>query len=120
VRSAPEVVLLDEDEEAKAHAFYMVGGLSTSDDDSRLAYSEDTVGAEKFTLRVLDLDSGESLLKGEVQNTSGQVVWAADNKTLFYVLLDKTLRPYKVRLSLSPRNQHTCSHTVIHTLARAL
>lgn len=95
----PEEILLDEDEEAKAHDFYMVGGVAVSDDDSRLAYSEDVVGAEKFKLTIVDLATGKRLLSGEVANTSGQIVWAADNRTILYVLLDKTLRPYKARFT---------------------
>ena len=32
-----------------------------------------------------------------VQDTAGNVAWANDNKTLFYVTKDKLDRPFKVR-----------------------
>lgn len=72
--SEAEEVLLDENAEAKKHKFYMVGGFSVSPDQTRLAYSEDTKGGEKYTLHVKDLQSGKELLSkpipvsGNLQN----------------------------------------------------
>ncbi len=44
----------------------------------------------------MDIQSGE-LLKDKIENTTGQTVWAADNKTVFYVSKDPaTLRSDKV------------------------
>lgn len=42
--NAPEELLLDMDEEAKQHSFYMVAGVSVSPDANRLMYGQDTVG----------------------------------------------------------------------------
>ncbi len=59
-------------------------------------HRQDTVGGERYTLRVRDLASGRDL--GEpVPSTSGDVVWANDNATLFYVVKDQLDRPYKAR-----------------------
>ena len=60
--SQPEEVLLDENKEAAAHKFYMVAGFDVSPNHRLVAYGEDTVGDEKFTLRVRDLASGRDLL----------------------------------------------------------
>ncbi len=38
------------------------------------------------------------------QDTAGNVAWANDNKTLFYVTKDKLDRPYKVVTKYSCRN----------------
>ncbi|KAL6778529.1 hypothetical protein ACKKBF_B15125 [Auxenochlorella protothecoides x Auxenochlorella symbiontica] len=94
--SQPEEVLLDENAEARAHAFYMVGGFEVSPNHELLAYAVDTVGGEKFTLHVKDLKTGRELLTEPVQDTAGNFVWANDNATLFYVTKDALDRPYKV------------------------
>ena len=94
--AAPEEVLLDENEEAKGHSFYMVGGFCVSPDHRLLAYGVDTVGGEKFTLHVKELASGRQLLARPIPDTAGSFAWAADNATLFYVTKDKLDRPHKV------------------------
>lgn len=95
-RSAAEEVLLDENREAAKHGFYVVGGFAVSLDDATLAYSEDTNGSEKYTIRVRDVASGRQLLSEPIRDTSGSVVWAADHRTLFYVRQDSKHRPYQV------------------------
>ncbi|PSC70317.1 Protease 2 [Micractinium conductrix] len=94
--SVPEEVLLDENEEAKRHKFYMVGGFEESPDHSMISWGEDTTGNEKYTLYVKDLASGKQLLARPIPDTAGNVAWANDNKTLFYVTKDKLDRPHKV------------------------
>ncbi|MEW5311304.1 MAG: hypothetical protein WDW38_003032 [Sanguina aurantia] len=93
----PEEVILDENrrkEEGK-HTFYMIGGDDTSPDHKLLAWTEDTVGGEKYTLHVKDLSAGAEIME-PIPETSGDFTWANDNKTLFYVMKDHLDRPYKV------------------------
>lgn len=93
----PEEILLDENkrkEEGK-HSFYMVGCCETSPNQQLLAWTEDTVGGEKYTLHVKDLQTGKELMQ-PIPMTSGDVVWANDNATLFYTVKDHLDRPYKV------------------------
>lgn len=94
--SSPEEVLLDENAEAKGHAFYMVGGFEVSPNHKLLAYGVDTTGNEKFTLHVKELATGRELLARPIADTAGTFAWAADNATLFYVTKDKLDRPHKV------------------------
>ena len=92
---APEEVILDGNVLAKGHAFFEIGEVSLSEDDRMLAYSVDTVSRRIYTVYVKDLTTGE--LVGEpITGTSGNVVWASDNKTLFYGVKDETLRPCKI------------------------
>ncbi len=92
---APEEVILDANVLAKDHAFFDIGGVSLSEDDRLLAYAVDTVSRRIYTVYVKDLTTGE--LVGElITGTSGNVVWASDNKTLFYGVKDETLRPCKI------------------------
>jgi oligopeptidase B len=84
---AVEEVLLDGNLLAKGHAFFAIGDTDISDDGRWLAYSTDLTGFRQYTLRVKDLDTGETL-PGKVERV-GSVVWAADNKTLFYTVEDE-------------------------------
>ena len=62
-----EEVLLDENAAARAHTFYMVGGMEVSPDQTLLAWAEDTMGGEKFSLRVKSLASGKQLLAQPIE-----------------------------------------------------
>lgn len=60
--SVPEQVLLDENEEAKRHSFYIVRGLEVSPNHQLLGYGVDTVGGEKYVLHFKDIKTGKSVL----------------------------------------------------------
>ncbi len=92
---ADEEIILDGNALAEGHAFFDIGEVSLSEDDRLLAYSVDTVSRRIYTVYVKDLTTGE--LVGEpIMGTSGNVVWASDNQTLFYGVKDETLRPCKI------------------------
>ncbi|MBR3491374.1 MAG: S9 family peptidase [Bacteroidales bacterium] len=103
---ASEEILLDCNALAEGHAFFDIGEVSLSEDDRLLAYSVDTVSRRIYTVYVKDLATGD--LVGEpIIGTSGNVVWASDNRTLFYGVKDETLRPYKImrhRLGTNPND----------------
>ncbi|HTW81731.1 MAG TPA: S9 family peptidase [Terracidiphilus sp.] len=84
---AAEEVLLDGNVLAQGHAFFAIGDTDISDDGRWLAYTTDLTGFRQYTLRVKDLESGETLA-GEVERV-GSVAWAADNETLFYTVEDE-------------------------------
>ena len=84
---APEEVMLDVNQLADGHDFFQIGNWEVSPDQTLLAYVEDTVGRRQFTLRVKDLASGETL-PVQIPGLSTSLAWAADNKTLFYVVND--------------------------------
>jgi oligopeptidase B len=84
---ATEKILLDGNELAKGHAFFAIGDTDITDDARWLAYSTDTTGFRQYTLRIKDLETGETLAD-EVERV-GSVVWAADHKTLFYTVEDE-------------------------------
>ena len=85
---APEEIMLDVNELAEGHDFYQVGNWKVSPDQTLLAYVEDTVGRRQFTLRVKDLGGGETL-SVQIPGASTSLAWAADNRTLYYVLNDE-------------------------------
>lgn len=84
---ASEEVILNGNQLAEGHAFFTIGAMDISDDGRWLAYSTDTTGFRQYTLHVKDLATGETL-PGEVERV-GSVVWAADNRTLFYTVEDQ-------------------------------
>lgn len=90
-----EEVLLDANQLADGHDFFSLGTASVSPDGTLLAYSTDTVGDERFVLRVKDLRTGD-LLPDEVPNTLGAAVWDHHGTTVFYTTVDEAWRPDKV------------------------
>jgi len=84
---AAEDVVLDGNQLAQGHAFFSIGATEITDDGRWLAYTTDTTGFRQYTLHIKDLATGESL-PGTVERV-GSVVWAADNKTLFYTVEDE-------------------------------
>ena len=87
--------ILDEPALAEGHEYLDVGGIEPSPDHSLLAYSTDTDGSERFSIRVRDLATGEDL-PDTIPDTDGDPAWATDNRTVFYVRLDAQLRPSSV------------------------
>lgn len=92
---APEEVMLDGNKMAEGHAFFQIGSWEVSPDNEMLVYSVDTVSRRKYTLHFKNLKTGE-VYEESIPNTSGNVTWANDNKTIFYAIKDETLRPYKI------------------------
>jgi len=94
----PEEVMLDVNALAVGHEYFSarVGVSGISEDQRVLAFATDSVGRRKYTIRFLDLETGE-YLSDEIPDVTPNVVWAADNRTLFYTRQDpETLRPIQV------------------------
>jgi oligopeptidase B len=92
---APEEIMLDLNRMAEGHGYYRTGTLQVSPDHRLLAFTEDTTGAEYFTLKIKDLATGE-ILPDRVDSVHFSVAWAADNRTLFYTRTDASHRPDRV------------------------
>lgn len=88
-------VLLDGNKEAEGKAYWSLGGSAHSPDHRLLAYGVDGNGSEYFTVRIRDLETGEDVAD-EIPDTSADVEWANDSRTLFYVKLDDNHRPRQV------------------------
>ena len=90
-----EIVYFDENERAKDQSYYALGGVAISPNNKLLAYSEDFVSRRIYTIRFKSL-IGDSKIEDVIENTSGGLVWANDNSTVFYTVKDDTLRSYKI------------------------
>ncbi|HMR33646.1 MAG TPA: S9 family peptidase [Geminicoccaceae bacterium] len=90
------VVILDENLLAEGRSYFSLRAMSPSPDGRLLAYSTDDDGSERYALHLRDLGDGHELAD-LVTNTSGSVVWAEDGRTMLFVELDPSLRPFRVR-----------------------
>lgn len=84
---APEQVLLDMPAMAKGHGFFSIGEWMVSQDNSLLAYAQDTVGRRQYSLKVKTIATGKPLAD-TVENVEPNFVWADDNRTIFYIEKD--------------------------------
>jgi oligopeptidase B len=100
-RSSPdaeEEVMVDANLMAEGQEFLSVSvrvsGLS--ENQRILAFALDTVGRRKYTIRFKDLSTGE-MLADEIPEATPNLVWANDDRTLFYTKQDpETLRWYRI------------------------
>ncbi|MEO5650488.1 MAG: S9 family peptidase [Ginsengibacter sp.] len=98
--SAKEEVLLDVDKMAEGHAYYAASGFQISPDNSLLAFAIDTVSRRQYTIHIKNLNTGK-LLKDKIPSTNGNLVWANDNKTIFYTANNpETLLSEKIKRHL--------------------
>jgi oligopeptidase B len=78
-----EEILLDVNQLAEGHPYYAIGSLSVSPNNKLLAFGVDTVSRRQYTIHIKNLETGE-IFADAIPRTTGQAVWAADNKTFFY------------------------------------
>mgnify|MGYP001009122385 FL=1 len=92
---APEEIIFDVNEMAKGRPAYIFRGYSVSPDNSKAAYFYNETGSyAEFIMKVKDLASGKDI--GFTVNGATSVAWANDNQTLFYGVVDHTLRSYRI------------------------
>jgi oligopeptidase B len=92
---AAEEVFLDVNQLAEGYSYFDVGSFQVSEDNQVLAYSVDTVSRRIYTIYFKDLATGD-VLPHKISNTSGNLAWANDNKTLFFSTKDESLRSDKI------------------------
>ncbi len=93
---AEEQIMLNGPEMAVGHSYFAIGGASVSPNNELLAYGLDTVSRRQYTVHFKNLSTGE-MLEDKIENTTGGVTWANDNKTVFYTRKDEvTLRSHKI------------------------
>ncbi|MCG7425500.1 S9 family peptidase [Kocuria rhizophila] len=90
-----EQTLLDANAASQEHEFYALGAFSVAEDGSRLAWSEDIAGDERFTVHVKDLATGE-LLADRIPQTSYGAFLTPDAAQVVYTVVDESWRPYRV------------------------
>jgi oligopeptidase B len=93
--AAAEQIMLDVNQLAVGQPFMSLGDMSLSADGNWLAYSTDNTGFRQYTLHIRNLQTRVDL--PETMPQTGSLVWAADNRTLFYTVEDDaTKRHYRL------------------------
>src|SRR5215468_3616137 len=90
-----EEVLLDGNELARDHPYFALGAFSVSPDGTKLAYSTDYAGGERYTMRFKNLVTGE-VAADEIPNTYYGAAWSRDGSALFYVTVDDAWQPFRI------------------------
>ncbi|NOQ71246.1 MAG: prolyl oligopeptidase family serine peptidase [Crocinitomix sp.] len=91
-----EEIMLNGPEMGKDQSYFAIGGATVSEDNKLLAYSTDLVSRRQYTIHIKNLETGD-LLSDVIENTSGGITWANDNKTIFYTKKDPvTLRANQI------------------------
>ena len=94
---AKEELLLDVDQLATGKNYYAISGPSISPDNQWMAYGVDEVSRRQYTLFFKNLKTGE-ISSETIAGTSGNAVWSADSKTIFYAANNPvTLLSEKIR-----------------------
>ena len=92
--SPNEQVFLDCNALAEGKEFFSLGAASVTVDGTRLAYSVDNEGDERFTMFVKDLTTGE-LLDDRIDNVFYGATWVGRD-TIYYQKVDEVWRPHEV------------------------
>ena len=90
-----EQIIIDENLLAGDSEFFALGTYDVSPDGRLVAYSTDYSGDERFTLRVKDLDTGETR-PDEIPHVFYGSAWSTDASALFYLTVDDAWRPHQV------------------------
>ncbi|GMN03468.1 S9 family peptidase [Erythrobacter sp. MTPC3] len=97
VAGGDDQLILDETALAEGHEYFRLGALSISRDGRLMAYATDTSGAERYTARIKDLQTGE-LLPDEIPNLRSNLVWVAGDTALVYGPSSENWRTLEARL----------------------
>ena len=103
---APEEIIFDLNEMGEGKSAFIFRGYSVSPDNSKAAYFYNETGSfAEFKLHIKDLASGEDV--GFSIDGATSVAWANDSKTLFFGVIDETLRSYQIRRQMLDADEST-------------
>ena len=91
----PEEIILDVNTLAEGETFFEIGSVAVSPDNTIASFSSDNIGRRVYTIQFKNLKTGE-LLQDQIANTTGKAVWANDNRHVFYIRKDASLRAFQV------------------------
>ncbi len=109
VAGGPDELLLDEPALAEGKEYFRVGAICISEDGTLMAYSTDTDGAERYTIRFKALGGGKPLDEAipgasgkwgdvSIEGAIGNLVFTNDGSALLYGLTDEHWRTRTIKL----------------------
>jgi oligopeptidase B len=90
-----EQVVLDENALAIDHDYLAVGDLAISPNQQWAAYTVDTTGGERYTLRFRDL-LHDCDVDDVIDDVYYGLAWANDDRTVLFTRPDESMRPWQV------------------------
>ena len=96
VAGGADELLLSEPELAGGKEYFRLGAFAVSNDGRLLAYAIDDTGAERFEVRVKNLETGEHLSE-VIPGMLSDIVWAADDSGFLYGLANEQWRTDNAR-----------------------
>ena len=94
--SANEEIMIDMNDRAKDISYFRSNFQAISPNHEILGFSEDITGRRKYSLHFKNLTTGK-MFTDVIEETTGEIVWALDNKTFFYAKKHPvTLLPYRI------------------------
>ncbi|WP_265528578.1 S9 family peptidase [Sphingomicrobium marinum] len=87
-------LVYDENQAAEGLDYFRLGAMSVSPDGKLAAYSTDTNGAERYTLKIMNIESGEDL-ETITDRSLGQPVWTAGSDGIVYTVVNDNWRTDK-------------------------
>lgn len=107
-----EQVVFDSNVEATGHDFFSLGTFDVSDDGEWLLFGVDTEGDERYTLRIRNLTTGETL-PDTIEQTSGGAFFDPSGQFVFYTTVDEAWRPdtvWRHRVGTDPADDVAVFH----------
>jgi len=95
ISDSQEEVILDANQLAEGHPYFVLGNLKLSPNHRFIAYSCDMNGSEHFSIYVKDLTNG-TIHPEVLHGADTSIEWFQDSYTFLYLSLDSTRRAYKV------------------------
>ncbi|MDD2298854.1 MAG: S9 family peptidase [Fermentimonas sp.] len=103
---AEEEIIFDVNKMAEGTPAFIFAGYSVSPDNSKVAYLFNETGSyAEYVMKFKDLNTDEEIGYTVIGATS--MTWANDNQTLFYGVIDQTLRPYQIHRRALNESQST-------------
>ena len=97
VAGGVDQLILDEVALAAGKDYFRLGAIAVSNDGTKLAWSVDDNGSERFTVRIKVIASGQ-MLADEIPGTLSSLVWVAGDRALVYSLANEQWRTDNARL----------------------
>ena len=85
----------DKEKKLSGSKYFDVGAISISPNDELMAYSLDLKGSEYYDILIRNLNKNK-IIDEKIPNTAGSITWSLDNKSFFYISLDKYHRSRKI------------------------
>ncbi len=80
---------------SEGEKFFNLASVCHSHNHRFIAYNIDKNGSENYFLSVENLENKKILTK-EIPQTTGEIIWDTDNKSIYYIGLDDNHRPNKI------------------------